>query len=120
MLVERLSGGQRDERAAGPALRGRACRTVLSERPDVVRLRALGALGGGELHLLVLIQRAVATRVDCRVVHEDVCRAVVRGDKTVPLVGVEPLYGSLSHLLSPSRDELVTRAVARVSCWLPA
>jgi hypothetical protein len=50
-------------------------------------------------------------------VDEYVRRAVVGGDETEPLVGVEPLHGSLSHLLSPSRDEPVIRAVARIG-WV--
>src|SRR6266516_2689705 len=41
---------------------------------------------------------------------EDVGGAIIGGDKTVALVRVEPFHGSLSHLLSPSRDEPVIRA----------
>src|SRR5512132_106308 len=41
---------------------------------------------------------------------EDVGGAVIGGDKTVALVRVEPFHGSLSHLLSPSRDEPGIRA----------
>src|SRR5262249_27691403 len=55
----------------------------------------------GVFHFLVLIQRAVAARVDRRVVDENVGSAVIGGDETEPLVRVEPLHGSLSHLLSP-------------------
>src|SRR5216117_1747259 len=43
-------------------------------------------------------------------VNEDVGGAVIGGDKTVALVRVEPFHGSLSHLLSPSRDEPGIRA----------
>ena len=41
---------------------------------------------------------------------EDVGGAIIGGDKTVALVRVEPFHGSLSHLLSPSRDEPGIRA----------
>src|SRR5215831_18922215 len=76
-----------------------------SECVDLVRLRALGALADGVLHLLALCQGAVAAHVDRRVVDEDIGCAVIGGDKTIALVCVEPFHGSLSHLLSPSRDE---------------
>src|SRR6185295_8728576 len=41
---------------------------------------------------------------------EDVGGAIIGGDKTVAFVRVEPFHGSLSHLLSPSRDEPGIRA----------
>src|SRR6266567_4155776 len=83
----------------GPAARAR------SERPDLGGLRALGTLVNGVLHLLVFSQRAVTARFDRRVVNENIRGAVVGGDETKPLVRVEPFHGSLSHLLSPSRNE---------------
>src|SRR5947207_14859875 len=46
---------------------------------------------------------------------EDVGGAIIGGDKTVALVRVEPFHGSLSHLLSPSRDEPGIRAPLRGS-----
>src|SRR5215472_13756293 len=98
-------------RGRGPAAR------AMSERPDLGSLRALGALAGSVLHLLVLFQGAVATGVDRRVGNEDVRGAVIGGDESEPLVGVEPLHGALSHLLSPSRGEPVIRAVARIG-WV--
>src|SRR6266480_7523298 len=70
----------------------------LSDRVDLVRLRALGALADGVLHLLVLCQGAVAAHVDRGVMDEDVGGAIIGGDKTVALVRVEPFHGSLSHL----------------------
>src|SRR5579872_1936355 len=79
----------------GPAVR--------SERADLLGLRALGALAGGELDPLVLVQAAEPINLNRGVVHENVGRAVVRCDKTVALVGVEPLYGALRHLPSPTR-----------------
>jgi hypothetical protein len=43
-------------------------------------------------------------------VNEDVCAPVIGGDETEALVRVEPLYGSLSHLLYILRDEPEIRA----------
>src|SRR5215831_2291914 len=88
-----------------------------SECVDLVRLRALGALADGVLHLLALSQGAVAAHVDRRVVDEDVSGAVVGGDKTVALVRVEPFHGSVSHLLSPSGKSRESAHLARISCW---
>src|SRR6478735_5265030 len=68
-----------------------------SERTDVLRLRALRALGDVELDLLVLVQRLVAVGLDGRVVHEDVVAAVLLGDEAEALLSVEPLDGALSH-----------------------
>src|SRR5690348_7400067 len=70
-----------------------------SERTDVLRLRALGALGDVELDLLVLVQRLVAVGLDGRVVHEDVVAAVLLRNEAETLLGVEPLHGALSHVL---------------------
>src|ERR687893_789295 len=70
-----------------------------SERTDVLRLRALGALGDVELDLLVLVEGLVALRLDGRVVHEDVVAAVLLRDEAETLLGVEPLDGALSHAL---------------------
>src|SRR5690606_696041 len=69
-----------------------------SERADVLRLRALRALGDVELDLLVLVQRLVAVGLDGRVVHEDVVAAVLLRDEAETLLGVEPLHGALSHV----------------------
>src|SRR5690606_30518467 len=64
---------------------------------NAFRLRALGALSDFELYALRFFQRAVAIRVNCRVVHEDVGAAAVLGDEAVALLSVEPLDGSLCH-----------------------
>src|SRR5687768_730955 len=95
------------EIASGPSpLRGRSqsldqlwsrSSVSRSERTDVLRLGALGALGDVELDLLVLVQRLVAVGLDGRVVHEDVVAAVLLRDEAETLLGVEPLNGALSH-----------------------
>ena len=53
----------------------------------------------GELDPLVFRQAAESLSLDGGVVNEDVGSAVVWGDKTVTLVGVEPLHDALSHVL---------------------
>src|SRR3569833_275770 len=70
---------------------------LASERANVLRLRALGALRDVELDLLVLVQGLVALRLDGRVVHEDVVAAVLLRNEAETLLGVEPLNGALSH-----------------------
>src|SRR4051794_21517147 len=68
-----------------------------SERANVLRLRALGALRDVELDLLVLVQGLVALALDGRVVHEDVVAAVLLRNEAEALLGVEPLDSALSH-----------------------
>src|SRR5437764_805822 len=74
-----------------------------SERADVLRLRALLALGDVEFHLLVLVEATEAARRDRREVREDVGAAVVRADEAEALVGVEPLHGTCSHSFALSK-----------------
>src|SRR3954465_14083593 len=76
-----------------PILRS-AC---VSERANLLRLRALLALGDLELDPLVLFQSAVAARLDGREVDEHVSPPAVDGDEAEALVCVEPLHGSLRH-----------------------
>src|SRR5918999_4793104 len=76
-----------------------------SDGADLVRLRALGALAGGVLHLLVLREAAVAAHVDRRVVNEDVGAAVIGGDEAEALVGVKPLHGARAHVLCLLRGD---------------
>ena len=52
-----------------------------SEEGDGGGLGAFVALGDGVADLLVFLQRAVATRLDLRVVDEDVGAAAVGGDE---------------------------------------
>src|SRR5437660_5540756 len=79
-----------------PAVAFRRC-AGLSDRADVLGLRALSALGRGELDPLVVLEAAVTVSLDGGVVNEDVGGAVVGGDETIALVGVEPLHCALSH-----------------------
>jgi hypothetical protein len=76
---------------------------LVADRPDVLGLRALLALGDIELDPLVLIEAAVARRVDGRVVDENVGTAAIWGDETETLLAVEPLHAALSHSLLPGK-----------------
>src|SRR6266516_4813139 len=64
-----------------------------------VSLGTLGTLSDLELDALSLVQRAVAVRLDGRVVDEHVL-AAVPGDEAVALLVVEPLLGALCHVHS--------------------
>jgi hypothetical protein len=84
---------------------------------DLLGLRPLGALAGGELDPLVLLQTAETVNLDGGVVNEDVGGAVVWGDKPITLVSVEPLHGALSHVLSPTGTIFgIHGCVPRVVC----
>lgn len=76
-----------------------------SEDRDAGGLRALLTLAHVELDALVLLERLEAATRDLRVVHEDVGRAVVGGDETEALFGVEPLHDALSHIFSSTDDD---------------
>src|SRR6266540_7323135 len=56
----------------------------------------LRTFGDVELHLLVLFQALVPLALDRTVVHEHI-GAVLLGDETVALLGVEPLHGTRRH-----------------------
>src|SRR3954452_13645658 len=71
--------------------------TVVSERANLLRLRALLALGDLEFDPLVLLESAVAAHLDGREVDEHVSTPAVDGDEAKALVRVEPLHGSLRH-----------------------
>src|SRR2546430_12248956 len=77
-------------------------------------LRALGALADLELDLLVLLKATEAVALDLRVVHEDVGAAIVGGDETEALLGVEPLHNTSCHncLLDRYRWRAVAVATA--------
>src|SRR5699024_12090825 len=83
--------------------RGRRRGTGGSESADAGGLRTLRALRHVELDPLVLLQRAVAVCLDGRVVREQVRAAVLRGDESKALLGVEPLHGSCGHGVSPTK-----------------
>src|SRR3954468_210152 len=92
---ERMNAERRPAEPVGPPFA-----ECGSERADVLRLRALLALGDVELHLLILVEAAEAARRDRGEVGEDVGAAVVRADEAEALVGVEPLHGTCSHVCS--------------------
>src|SRR5665647_1806505 len=77
-----------------------------SERTDVLRLRALRALGDVELNLLVLVKRAVSAAGDGRVVREHVGAAVFGSNEAEALFSVEPLHGASCHNLFSSKSAL--------------
>src|SRR5690349_7872346 len=72
---------------------------VKSDDADVLGLRTLGASGEVVLDLLVLIERLVAAGLDSGEVDEDVLAAAILRDEAEALVSVEPLDGSLCHVL---------------------
>jgi len=68
---------------------------------DVDRLGALGALALLELDASALGEALEAIAGDVAVVHEEILRALLRGDEAVPLAVVEPLNGSGCHRKTP-------------------
>jgi hypothetical protein len=62
-------------------------------------LRTFGSLGDVELDSLAVLERAIAARLDLRMVNEHIFCAAIRSDKAKALIAVEPLDGSLCHLL---------------------
>src|SRR3954451_19727818 len=68
-----------------------------SDRADVLRLRALLALGDVELHLLAFLQLTVALAGDVGVVGEDVGATALLLNEAEALLAVEPLDCALGH-----------------------
>src|ERR1700678_179218 len=66
------------------------------ERLHVCSLPSLGALDNVELHGLTFLQALETTRVDCRVMHEDVFTVLTR-NKAKALRIVKPLHSTLFH-----------------------
>ena len=66
------------------------------QRLNVRSLPSLGALDNVELYSLAFLQTLEATRVDRRVVHEDVL-AVLTRDEAEALRVIEPFHGTLFH-----------------------
>src|SRR5919112_2654162 len=65
---------------------------------DVIRLHALLTLGRLVGYLGALVEGLVAVTRYTAVVHEEVLATLVRSDKAVALIIVEPLYRSLGHI----------------------
>src|SRR5262249_19921392 len=80
--------GRRESSAAGPRQGRGTAAGMWSDGADLRGLRALGPLLDGVFHFLVLIQRAVAARVDRRVVDGNSGGGLIRGGETEPLVRV--------------------------------
>jgi len=75
----------------------RFCRNPWAlQRLNVRSLPALGPLHHVELHGLTFLQALKTTRVDCRVVHEDIFTVLTR-DKAEALRVIEPLHSTLFH-----------------------
>src|SRR5262249_19042157 len=70
------------------------------DRTDCLGLRAAIALSNLEFDALAFFKRAVAVRLNCREVDEDVSTTVDR-DEAVALIRVEPFDGALSHEQQP-------------------
>src|SRR4051794_15520805 len=80
--------------------------SLLRDGRDVGRLGALRALALLVRDARALGERLVAVTGDAAVVHEEILRALVRGDEAVPLRIVEPLDGSISHKKTPPNTDL--------------
>ncbi len=64
---------------------------------DVRSLRTFGALGDFEFNLLAFPEGLKPLTFDSRVMDKHILRAILRGDKTIPLLVAEPLDGSFRH-----------------------
>src|SRR5690606_3738524 len=84
-----------------PCVRAYGSTRYGSGRNDVLRLRALLALGDVEGHLLAFLELAEARGGDVRVVGEDVSAAAVLLDEAEALFRVEPLHRTGGHIKSP-------------------
>src|ERR687896_675085 len=80
-----------------PAERRRG--TLLLGR-HVAGLRTFWTLSHLELHALALFEDLVAAHLNRREMNEEIRSASLRGDETVSLVGIEPLYGTCWHQLA--------------------
>ena len=84
------------------------------ERLHVGSLPSFGPLHHVELHGLAFLQALETTRVDCRVVHEDILTVLTR-DKAEALRVIKPLHSTLFHFARISCIEL--RWMNRCEHW---
>ncbi len=70
------------------------------ERAGVGRLGAFTTLTNFEFNLLVVLQRLI-WRVDVRPMDEEILTTAVRTDEPKPLLRIEKLYCTCSHVTSP-------------------
>jgi hypothetical protein len=75
------------------------------ERLYVGSLPSLGALYDVKLHGLAFLQALETTRVDCRVVHEDILTVLARDEPKAFRV-IKPLHSTLFHFVRISCIEL--------------
>jgi hypothetical protein len=77
------------------------CSVRAGETPGVLDnghsdgLWAFGALGDVELHALIVVKRAITTRLNLRMMNEHILRVAVWSNKAEALIAVEPFDGSL-------------------------
>src|ERR687892_1296838 len=66
----------------------------------IAGLRTLRTLSHLELHALALFEDLVATHLNGREMNEEIRSTLLRGDKAVSLIGIEPLYSTCRHQLA--------------------
>ncbi len=72
---------------------------MLGEDAYVGGLRALLSGGLLVLDLLPFVQRLIPFALDSAEVHEQILASILRGDESIPLLRIEPLNRSDSHLI---------------------
>lgn len=79
-----------------------------SDRADVSRLQALGAVSDFELYALVFSERSEAFTFDFAEMREKIVASLLGGDETKTFGVVEPFYGSdlSTHLCSCERSRI--------------
>ena len=96
---------------------------ALADCSDVRGLKALGPLGGLELYLLAFRQTAETTALNCGVMTENVCTAVILSNETEALRIVKPLHCASCHLtlfffrFEPQRRGLLPALVLQVALF---
>jgi hypothetical protein len=70
-----------------------------SARNDIGRTGTLPAFADRELNLLTLIKGCVAFGSDFRMVNEQIIATIVRSDKAISLIRIEPLHCTCTHLV---------------------
>src|SRR5215204_1293402 len=96
------NGTRRHEKGQGRSLALALWVSIVLEGRDVLRLHPLLALRRLVGDLRALLQGPKTAAGYPGVVHEEVLATLVRGDKAVALLVVEPLDRSLGHILKPA------------------
>src|SRR5690606_2579454 len=84
---------------------------------NLLGLGALRALSHIEGHTLTLFEDLVSGHVDGGEVDEDVLAAPINGDEPKALFGVEPLNGSLGHVLLLAELRVPKMRDIRMMVW---